>query len=201
MKYLKKFENHASYEEARQNLILPNVSLCAQENEVHYNPYIKPFFCKLTLNNGNVIELEENVEWPGTLLNSMVDIYKTTLVSAEIGSLCTKIGDSSFYRCSGLTSVTILDSVTSIGTSAFYNCSSLTSVTIPSSVTSIEANAFYNCRNLTNITIEATTPPTIKFSTLDNGNDCPIYVPSESVETYKAAEYWSNYASRIQAIQ
>ena len=38
MKYLKKFENHASYEEARQNLILPNVSLCKQENEVHYNP-------------------------------------------------------------------------------------------------------------------------------------------------------------------
>ncbi len=38
MKYLKKFENHASYNEARQNLILPNVSLCAQENEVHYNP-------------------------------------------------------------------------------------------------------------------------------------------------------------------
>ena len=39
MKYLKKFENHASYNEARQNLILPNVSLCAQENEVHYNPF------------------------------------------------------------------------------------------------------------------------------------------------------------------
>jgi hypothetical protein len=42
MKYLKKFENHASYEEARQNLILPNVSLCKQENEVHYNP-IDPY--------------------------------------------------------------------------------------------------------------------------------------------------------------
>ena len=42
-KYLKKFENHASYEENRQNLILPNVSLCAQENEVHYNPYVDPY--------------------------------------------------------------------------------------------------------------------------------------------------------------
>ena len=36
--YLKKFENHTEYEEARQNLILPNVSLCVNENEVHYNP-------------------------------------------------------------------------------------------------------------------------------------------------------------------
>ena len=31
-------------------------------------------------------------------------------------------------------------------------------------------------------------------------NDCPIYVPSESVEAYKAATNWSYYASRIQAI-
>ena len=45
MKYLKKFENHTEYEEARQNLILPNVSLCEQENEVHYNPIVpKPDF-------------------------------------------------------------------------------------------------------------------------------------------------------------
>jgi hypothetical protein len=37
-KYLKLFETHAEYEEAMQNLILPNVSLCVAENEVHYNP-------------------------------------------------------------------------------------------------------------------------------------------------------------------
>lgn len=43
MKYLKLFSNHTDYEEARQNLILPNVSLCAQENEVHYNPYVDPY--------------------------------------------------------------------------------------------------------------------------------------------------------------
>ena len=43
MKYLKKFDTHTEYEEARQNLILPNVSLCAQENEVHYNPYVDPY--------------------------------------------------------------------------------------------------------------------------------------------------------------
>ena len=36
-------------------------------------------------------------------------------------------------------------SVTSIGNSAFYNCNSLTSVTIPNSVTSIGNSAFYGC--------------------------------------------------------
>jgi hypothetical protein len=29
---------------------------------------------------------------------------------------------------------------------------------------------------------------------------CIIYVPSASVDTYKAASGWSTYASRIQAI-
>jgi hypothetical protein len=38
MKYLKKFENHSEYETTKQDLILPNVSLCVQENEMHYNP-------------------------------------------------------------------------------------------------------------------------------------------------------------------
>ena len=65
----------------------------------------------------------------------------------------TSIGDRAFYGCSGLTSVTIPDSVTSIGDYAFQGCTGLTSITIPNSVTSIGNGAFNNCRGLTNITI------------------------------------------------
>ena len=65
----------------------------------------------------------------------------------------TSIGVKAFYKCSGLTSVTIGNSVTSIGQSAFENCSGLTSVTIPNSVTSIEYQAFYYCSGLTSVTI------------------------------------------------
>lgn len=42
MKYLKKFDNHAAYAAAESGLILPNVSLCVQENEVHYKPSTPP---------------------------------------------------------------------------------------------------------------------------------------------------------------
>ena len=65
----------------------------------------------------------------------------------------TSIGNSAFYNCSGLTSVTIPESVTSIGEYAFYYCSGLTSVTIPSSMISIENNTFRGCSGLTSITI------------------------------------------------
>ena len=47
-----------------------------------------------------------------------------------------------FCECSGLTSITIPNSVTRIGSSAFYGCGNLISVTIGNSVTSIGENAF-----------------------------------------------------------
>jgi hypothetical protein len=61
----------------------------------------------------------------------------------------TSIGDTAFWECTSLTSVTIGISVTSIGAQAFNVCTSLTSVTIPKSVTSIGSAAFANCRVLT----------------------------------------------------
>ncbi len=65
----------------------------------------------------------------------------------------TTIGYYAFYGCSGLTSVTIPNSVTEIGVLAFYNCVSLTEVTIPNSVTAIGNEAFNRCRSLTGVTI------------------------------------------------
>ena len=42
MKYLKKFQNHNAYDAFTNTdgFIKPNVSICVQENEVHYNPYV-----------------------------------------------------------------------------------------------------------------------------------------------------------------
>ena len=65
----------------------------------------------------------------------------------------TSIGNSAFFNCSGLTSITIPNSVTSIGVDAFAYCSGLTSITIPNSVTSIGDDAFFDCSGLTAITI------------------------------------------------
>ena len=151
----------------------------------------------------------------------------TELTSVTIPNSVTSIGSSAFSNCSGLTSVTIPNSVTSIGSSAFYNCRGLTSVTIPNSVTSIGNTAFNNCRgltsvtigsgvtsigneafaacgNLASVTIEATTPPTLNGANgatfYGNASGRKIYVPADSLNTYKTASGWSYYTNDIEAI-
>ncbi|MCR5069660.1 MAG: leucine-rich repeat domain-containing protein [Prevotella sp.] len=64
----------------------------------------------------------------------------------------TTIGSSAFSNCSGLTSVTIPSSVTGIDNYAFFY-SGLTSVTIPNSVTTIGKEAFSNCNRLKKVIV------------------------------------------------
>ena len=123
------------------------------------------------------------------------------LTSYTIPDNVTSIGNYAFDACSSLTSVIIPDSVISIGYCAFYKCSSLTSVTIPDSVTSIGNYAFFSCSSLTSVSCKPATPPTLGNTSVfdDNATGRKFYVPAASVDAYKTAENWSEYADAIVA--
>ena len=119
------------------------------------------------------------------------------LINVNIHEDVEGIGDSAFSECSALTRIAIPNNVTTIEKSAFMD-SGLTSVTRPEHVPSIGDQAFMYCRGLTYITVHAATPPAnVTETTFQDTNDCLIYVPSESLNAYKAADGWSNYTSRI----
>ena len=122
-----------------------------------------------------------------------------SLTSVNIPDSVTTIGEWAFYECTSLTSVTIGDSVTKIGDYAFAYCESLTSVNIPDSVTTIGAFAFSRCTSLTSVYCKATTPPSLGSDNVfdNNGSGRKIYVPTESVDAYKSATYWNEYADAI----
>ena len=88
-----------------------------------------------------------------TGLNVEDGVTEVVIPSTIDGKPVTEIGDHAFYRCTGLTSVVIPNSVIEIGDHAFAGCTGLTSVVIPSSVTKIRHDAFRGCTGLTSVVI------------------------------------------------
>lgn len=145
---------------------------------------------------GNMIKCEMGNTLENIGNAAFLECY--VLRSIDIPNSVTNIGDYAFAYCSGATACTFGSGVTSIGDRAFRFCRSLTSITIPSGVTNIGEYAFLDCFGLQSVTCLAMTPPTLGVYAFDGNYQ--IYVPSGSVNAYKAASGWSEYASRIQAI-
>lgn len=72
-------------------------------------------------------------------------VIPATIVYDGVTYDVTEIGNSAFYKCTDMTSITIPISVTSIGYDAFRGCKNLTSVNIPNRVTTIGSAAFTYC--------------------------------------------------------
>ena len=106
---------------------------------------------------------------------------------------------AAFEWCSGLTSITIPNSVMSIGSGAFYYCLCLKSITIPCSVTSIGSCAFSGCSSLNKFINCATTPQTIGadvFEEMDQAS-CTLFVPASSISAYQSATGWMDFGDIV----
>lgn len=157
-------EDVAAYASAQISVNVPNTYAAGDEGKVVSNG---------ALVSQTSLTITENNTYDTTTKNSVTvnvsggggggsDLFKSVVrrqshphwtVSASDLTDVAIIGDYAFHGCSGLTSITIPDSVTDIGTYAFAFCSGLTSITIPDSVTRFGTFVFSNCNHLESATL------------------------------------------------
>ena len=154
--------------------------------------------------NGGLYDADDNLvtDW-ATLVNTYsMDVEKDyTSSTYETDTMSPYYVLTNNPELSAGVKIKISDTITSIGSRAFYRCSGLMSLNLGSGVTSIGMDAFASCSGLTSITILSIEPPTLGSSALTGTSALTaIYVPDESVEAYKVADGWSDYADLIKPI-
>ena len=121
-------------------------------------------------------------------------------LSEEEAASVTSLG--SVFRCNN--SITSFDELkhfiglNSIGSSAFFGCSGLTSITIPNSVNNIGDRAFSSCDNLSFVNIDISTPLQITQNTFSNRANATLQVPCPSKKLYQAADYWNEFKKIVE---
>ena len=102
------------------------------------------------------------------------------------------------FAATGLLSLVLPEGVTVTSQDMCYNCQKLTSLTLPTTITNIGYHSFDECNALVEIHCKATTPPTLEqYAFEDAVKERKIYVPQDSIEAYKAADGWSDFADQI----
>ncbi len=116
------------------------------------------------------------------------------LTTINIGDEVQKIPAFFVSGLMTLKTVTIGNALTSIGSSAFYNCSGLSSISLPSSLKTIKSKAFYNCNGLESVYCSAGIPPVMESKDcFTSYSTSTLYVPYQSLETYKTTDYWNEF--------
>lgn len=91
--------------------------------------------------------------------NCIIDTKNKALIAGCKNSIIpddgsvTSIGRFSFYGCSGLTNITLPNSISIIDDYAFEGCTGLKNIALPDSVTNIGINSFAYCTGITSVTI------------------------------------------------
>ena len=144
-----------------------------------------------------------NITWPASVTsigdNAFSGCIKLTRITLPEG--VTTIGNYAFSECEKFSYIQLPEGVTTIGNYAFSGCA-LSLITLPSSLISLGNRVFERC-NLISIDVQrwvyGDTYPITQISDI-TFFECSIQsirVPSGSVDTYKAADGWSEYQDKI----
>lgn len=137
-----------------KNYIVPGESLYhSTEAGVLYNKTKSSIFAYPASKAGSTFIIPESV----TLIKWYAFTGANNITTINIPQTCTLENDS-FYKCSGLKTLTIEGSLIDNTTAGefFMHCSNLETVNFTGSQTCIRSNCFWDCPNLTTITIPAT---------------------------------------------
>ena len=155
----------------------------------------------------SIVKIEEYNFRYCTKLES-IRLNSTEYISTEVLNHCDEllridapdakeIGESCFCNNKSLTEISLgCDELKTINVIGNDN-ESLQTVWLPSGVVSI-ANSFNNCSSITEIYCKASVPPALNDSFGSLTDAAKIYVPSESVDDYEAADNWKDYAGQIE---
>lgn len=81
--------------------------------------------------------------------------------------------------------------VTGIANHAFAECTGLTRISIPNTIKDIDTFAFYQCTGLTGLKVNIANPLSVLSSTFEGSyTDTKLFVPRGSLQAYSSAEYW-----------
>ena len=116
------------------------------------------------------------------------------MTSIDVPNNVTSIERYAFGHCPNLTQATLPDSITTIEEATFYQCEMLQSITIPALVTSIGDNGFRLCYALNQVVSMPIVPPSLTQYTFAESYGATLFVPNESVEAYRAHEFWGKFS-------
>ena len=152
-----------------------------------------------------VVEIPEQVTfeettYPVVAIGENAFYNSVNMTDVIIPNSVTTIRKWAFCGCTGLTRVIIPNSVTTIGDYVFYNCNQIVSITFGSGLTMIGRTIFYAAGGkMTDMTCLAKRPPDFadhNFGFFYGSSYYPqtLHVLPESVEEYKSAIMWRNFA-------
>lgn len=110
----------------------------------------------------------------------------------------TSLGHNLFFYDYSLEEINLPEKLEKVPMYLVGNCWNLKTLILPASITSIDRNVFGNCYGLRHLYLRPQTPPTAVSGMLDQSEALTIHVPKGCGEAYRTAEYWSEYADRIE---